>query len=308
LIRTLLPVETQQRATSIQQPSAFALPMPPFTRILSDIHYGDRASRVRVLGQIAPLLDGPARIVMNGDTLDTRMGSHPGRTAELLGSVREFFTHRSPPAELITGNHDTDISDTHALELAGGRVFVTHGDVLFEDIVPWGRDAPLIRRLIAEENAKLTAAERAVLETQLAVIRRVAARLPQRHQVEPEFWKYVRSFLADTLWPPDRALRILRTWRDAPGRAAALLRTHRPRAGFIVIGHFHRPGVWQTADGRVVINTGSFCPPLGGAVVDVSADRLVVRKVREVRGEFRVDGVLAEFPIAEVGPPGRGAR
>lgn len=273
----------------------------PFTRIISDVHYGDRASRVRSLGQIGPLLDGPARIVVNGDTLDTRAGAHPQRTAELIAEVREFFAHQSPPANLLTGNHDNDISDTHALELAGGRVFITHGDVLFDDIVPWGRDAPLIRRLIAEENAKLTAAERAGLETQLAVIRRVAARLPQRHQVEPEFWKYVRSFLADTLWPPDRALRILRTWREAPGRAAALLQAHRPGAGFIVIGHFHRPGVWPTAGGRVVINTGSFCPPLGGTVVDVSADQVIVRRVREVRGEFRADGVLAEFPIAEVG-------
>lgn len=270
----------------------------PFTRIFSDLHYGDRASRVHSLGQIAPLLDGPARIVVNGDTLDTRPGKHPRRTAELLAEVRRFFADESPPADLLTGNHDNDISETHALELPGGRVFITHGDVLFEDIVPWGRDAPLIRRLVAEENAQLTAAERAVLETQLAVIRRVAARLPQRHQMEPEFWKYVGSFLADTLWPPDRALRIIRTWREAPERAAALLQTHRPAAGFIVIGHFHRPGVWKTASGRIVINTGSFCPPLGGAVVDVSAHRLVVRRVREVRGEFRPDAVLAEFALA----------
>ena len=114
----------------------------PFTRIFSDLHYGDRASRVRSLGQIAPLLDGPARIVVNGDTLDTRPGKHPRRTAELLAEVRRFFADESPPADLLTGNHDNDISETHALELAGGRVFITHGDVLFEDIVPWGRDAP----------------------------------------------------------------------------------------------------------------------------------------------------------------------
>jgi predicted phosphodiesterase len=269
-----------------------------FVRIISDLHYGDRASRVRRLGQIAPLLDGPERIVVNGDTLDTRLGKHPQRTTELLGNVREFFAHESPPAVLVTGNHDNDISPTHALELGGGRVFVTHGDVLFEDIVPWGRDAPLIRRLVAEENARLAPAERAVLETQLAVIRRVAARLPQRHQVEPRFWKYLGSFLADTLWPPDRALRIIRTWREAPERASALLQAHRPGAGFIVLGHFHRPGVWRTAGGRVVINTGSFCPPLGGAVVDVSAGQVTVRQVREIRGEFRPGAVLAEFALA----------
>jgi predicted phosphodiesterase len=268
-----------------------------FTRIISDLHYGDRASRVKRLRQIAPLLDGPARIVVNGDALDTRLGDHPERTLALRDEVLGFFARESPPATLLTGNHDNDISAHHALDLAAGAVFVTHGDVLFDEIVPWGRDVPLIRKLMAEEWAGRPAAQRESLEHRFEVLRLVAARLPQRHQVEPNLWKYVRSYLADTMWPPDRALRIMRTWREAPARVAALLQAHRPAARYGVIGHLHKPGVWTQPGGRVVINTGSFCPPLGGAVVDLHPDRLVVRRFREVGGEFRTDETIAELAL-----------
>ena len=179
-----------------------------FTRIISDLHYGDRASRVKRLCQIAPLLDGPARLVVNGDALDTRLGAHPARTMALRDEVLDFFARESPPAQLLTGNHDNDISSLHALDLAGGTVFVTHGDVLFDEIVPWGRDVPMIRRLMAEAWARRPADQRDSLEHRLQVMRSVASRLPQRHQVEPNLWKYIGSYLSDTLWPPDRFLRI----------------------------------------------------------------------------------------------------
>ena len=47
-----------------------------------------------------------------------------GREAflEFIAPYRERLT-------LLTGNHDPDISPHHHLELAGGRVLVTHGDV-----------------------------------------------------------------------------------------------------------------------------------------------------------------------------------
>ena len=73
-----------------------------FTRIISDLHYGDRASRVKRLRQIAPLLDGPARLVVNGDALDTRLGAHPARTMALRDEVLDFFARESPPAQLLT--------------------------------------------------------------------------------------------------------------------------------------------------------------------------------------------------------------
>ena len=42
------------------------------TRVISDVHYADRGSRVRSLSQLRPLLEGVDELAINGDTLDTR--------------------------------------------------------------------------------------------------------------------------------------------------------------------------------------------------------------------------------------------
>jgi predicted phosphodiesterase len=270
-----------------------------FTRILSDIHYGDRASRVLRLAQLRPLLDGPVRLVLNGDTLDTRPGTRPDFTAALRNEVHAWIAALGVPVDLLTGNHDPDLTALHELDLAHGEIFVTHGDIIFDNIVPWGRDAVRIGRLITAELALLAPTARHRVEDRLAVWRRVAAQIPQRHQSEPHRLKYALRFAADTVWPPLRAFRILAAWRNAPALASALTRRHRPNARFVLTGHTHRPGVWRTSNGVIVINTGSFCPPLGGSVVDVSRDRLIVRRVDVRKGEFHPGTTVAEFALAD---------
>jgi len=198
----------------------------------------------------------------------------------------------------VTGNHDPDLSAVHALDLAGGRVLAVHGDILFEQIVPWGRDAPLIARLLAEERAKLSPGVEQELAAQLALWRRIAARVPQRHQSERHGLKYALRFAADTIWPPLRVARILRAWQEEKRRAAGFLQRHRPAAQIMVVGHTHFPRWWRVPHGPVVINTGSFCAPFGGFVADLTPDRISVRRVDRRGGEFRPGATVAEFPLA----------
>ena len=269
-----------------------------FTRILSDIHYGDHASRVHRLAQLLPLIDGPSNIVLNGDTLDTRRGPRPAFTAELRAEILSWIASSQIPIELLTGNHDPDISAVHDLTLADGRVYVTHGDVIFDNIVPWGRDATHISRLIAAELAQLEPAARILLAERLAIWRRIAAQIPQRHQSEANRLKYLLHFAADTVWPPLRTFRVLAAWRNAPRLSAELARQHYPHASFMLTGHTHRPGIWRQPNGVTVINTGSFCPPTGGYTIDLHPSRLVVRPVESRHGEFYPGTPLAEFSLA----------
>jgi predicted phosphodiesterase len=264
------------------------------TRIFSDVHYGDRASGVLAVRQLRGLTDGVESIILNGDTLDTRAGPHPERMAEQRAEVLAYFSDAAGAVTYVTGNHDPDISVCHACELAGGEVFVTHGDVVFDEIVPWGRDAGVIRRRLREV---WPAHGGATLEEQLAAWRLVAAEIPQRHQSERHPLKYALRFAADTIWPPWKALLILNAWRIQPPRIAALTRRHRPSARFAIVGHTHYPGIW-TVDGVTVINTGSFCGPLGGLTVDIEPGRLAVRRLERVRGEYRAGKMLREFTLA----------
>lgn len=270
----------------------------PLTRVLSDIHFGDHASRVDRLTHLRPLLDGVSHVVLNGDTLDTRPGPNPAHTAECRARVVDFFPRHAPTTTYLTGNHDADFSALHHLDLAGGKVFVTHGDIFFDDIVPWSHDATLIARGIAKELLGVPTALHHDLDHRLAVIRRVAAAIPQRHQSERNRLKFALQYIADTVWPPTRMLRVIQAWRIAPRRAAEITRRHRPSAGFVLCGHTHRPGIWAERAGITVINTGSFCRPLSGCVVDLCEESVQVRRVEQRRGEFHPGEVVAMFPLA----------
>jgi predicted phosphodiesterase len=267
------------------------------TRILSDIHYGDQSSRVLRLAQMRPLFDGVDRLILNGDTLDTRPGPAPDHTAEIRAHVLEFFPRMVPAMTFLSGNHDADFTSTHYVDLADGAVFVTHGDIFFDNIVPWSADVPLITRLLHEEFAPVPEARRRDLDVRLAVFRRVAARVPQRHQSERNRLKYIASLFIDTVWPPLRIVNIFRSWRAMPQRASETARRYRPQAKFILAGHTHRPGIWPTP-GVTVINTGAFCRPFGSFAVDVTEETLTVRTIEFRRDEFRVGTTVAEFPLA----------
>jgi UDP-2,3-diacylglucosamine pyrophosphatase LpxH len=253
---------------------------------------------VAQLEQLRPLCDGVNHLVLNGDTLDTRPGPSPDHTAECRDRVRAFFPGVVPRATFLTGNHDADFSPDHHIDLADGAVYVVHGDIFFDDIVPWSADAPLISRRIAEEMARLSPSLHHDLEQRLALFRRVAASIPQRHQSEKQSLKYTLRYLADTVWPPLRVLRVLRAWKHAPLLGAALARQHRPKAKFVLAGHTHRPGIWPHRSYATVVNTGSFCPPLGGLCVDVTPGRLTVRRVTTRRGEFFPGETVGTFPLA----------
>ncbi|HYD83325.1 MAG TPA: hypothetical protein VEA63_04720, partial [Opitutus sp.] len=230
--------------------------------------------------------------------LDTRPGHAPGFVAALRSDVDRFFHLAALPTTCLTGNHDPDFSAHHHLELANGGVFLTHGDILFEDIVPWSQDARLARDLVAAELAKLSPAERHDVASRLSAYRRAAFAIPQRHQSAPRGLQHLLGLAQETIWPPTRVFRILRAWREVPSRVDRFLREHRPNARFFIMGHTHRLGALRTAGGIVVLNTGSFCPPGGGGVIDLTPDSLSLRRVERSGAGFRLGRTLAEFSLA----------
>jgi predicted phosphodiesterase len=265
-------------------------------RIFSDIHFGDRSSQVHSLAQLRPLADGATTIILNGDTVDTRPSPDPDFSARCRAEVTDFFAHFGPPVQLVTGNHDPDISADHAVDLAGGQVFVIHGDLVFDEMVPWAADAAVIGERVRRRLGP--AADRGPLEAQLTAFRAVAATIPQRHQSERNGWKYLAGLAQDVVWPPWRVTRIARAWWVYPGRIRALAQIHRPAVRFVLTGHTHLPGIWRRAGGPVVINTGSYCLPIGGYAADLTASALTIRRVRRKAGEFRIGEVIAQFPLS----------
>jgi predicted phosphodiesterase len=266
-------------------------------RIISDVHYADRSSRVRSLEQLRPLLEGATALVVNGDMLDTRPSRDPEGTAQARRAVRDFAATAGVPVTFLTGNHDPDISAAHSLEFADGRILVTHGDVLFDSIVPWSKDAPMIRTRIIAALAALPAGESERFEGRIQAFRSVAASVPQLHQSEKDPLRYMMRFMSDTVWPPQRAMTILKSWSETPERAASFARRHRPKAGFVVMGHTHKPGVWKTRSGLVVINTGSFTRPFGAMGAEITSGELRVHRIESRKGRFHRGADVAQYAL-----------
>jgi predicted phosphodiesterase len=265
-------------------------------RILSDLHVYDARSQVRDLGQLEPLLAGVRTLVINGDSCEMR----PGVPTPDITRLQGFFRARVPEVIFVTGNHDPDISGTHELLLAGGRVWVTHGDVCFDDLTPWSRKQPDLVRAVRQLLAADPAADYRELGVRLRVARE-AARLvgaeldPADRRVSAQFVR-----LWDTFFPPRQIIAMLRAWRDLPALSAGLAAAQRPSAQVVVTGHVHFPRVWIRSPGPAVINTGSFFSPLGGHLVDVAGDRVFVRRIRRSRGQFEAGRLVAEIPLTAV--------
>ncbi len=263
-------------------------------RILSDLHLFDAATQVRDLRQLEPLLADVHTLVINGDSCELLHGHNAGR----LPAMQRFFRERVPEVIFVTGNHDPAISEVHELLLADGRVWVTHGDICFDDLTPWSRNQPELVALVRAELAREPAGDYRAIPVRLRVARTVAG------QLEEKVDRLDRSLRARLLWlwhtflPPRQPIAMLRAWRELPARAAALAAAQRPSAQVVVTGHVHLPGVWTPRPGPTVINTGSFLAPLGGHLVDLVGEEVGVRRITRHKGGFHPGKTIAEIQLS----------
>jgi len=263
-------------------------------RILSDLHLFDAGTRVREPGQLEPLLAGVQTLVINGDSCEMLHGHHVREAREMQG----FFRARVPEVIFITGNHDPTISELHELLLADGRVWVTHGDICFDDLTPWSRHRIELASLVQSELAREPAADYRDIAVRLRVSRAACQQLEETvDRLDPSLRARL-GWLWHTLFPPRQPLAMLRAWRELPARAAALAVAQRPSAQVVVTGHVHLPGVWRRTDGPTVINTGSFFAPLGGHLVDLAGDLVRVRRIVRHRGQFHPGRQIAELRLS----------
>jgi predicted phosphodiesterase len=266
-------------------------------RILSDIHLGHPGSIVEEASQLTPLFREAKTVIFNGDTVELRYirGRRIGMRNSMI--MRDTCLEAGARPVFINGNHDPILSDLCHVDLEGGAVLVTHGDLLFHDISPWSHDAGILgaahtRELEGLKNddalldfeKRLKASKRAVLAIEL-----------HKTGLRRDALSALRTVLREC-WPPWRPLQIFHSWAVTPERAEALARTFRPGARFILIGHTHNSGFWER-NGRTIINTGGFFPLSKRMAVDLEGGVLTVRRIVVENGEFRTREVLRRFSV-----------
>lgn len=272
--------------------------MSQITRIVSDVHFGHKASYVRDLSQLAPLLEGADRVIFNGDSVEMRFLEEREQAGLDAALFRTWCAHTGIEAVFVTGNHDPFLTDIDHVELADGSVLITHGDILFRGVSPWSAESgTLVRAHTREIEALGDCADfelylRAAKRTMLAV-----EHLGPKMRHAGRSTALLTSFLHE-IWPPWRPLRILGCWLRTPRRANAVVAQFRPQARFAIIGHLHWAGIWPMKD-RVVINTGSFLPFSRRYAVDIveESGEVVVWNVVGRRKEFRLGTEAARFAL-----------
>ena len=249
--------------------------------ILSDLHLGLPASKIDSVEQLRPLLEGAGTVVFNGDTFQELALEFRSRAEGLLSDLRNLCGELGVETVFIPGNHDPGWEGPGWLELADGKIIVTHGDAVMWGGSPWSRESitrsDKVRELWAEnKEADYDPGERLGLARKIAVL------------LEPSTVPKGRSIIRrvmDALNPPRRSLEILRVWISQADRAAMFAERYFPKAEVLVLGHFHWRGTW-TKSGRLIVNTGAYVSPHGASWVGYSDGWLKVGNVEEEDGVF----------------------
>jgi predicted phosphodiesterase len=225
-------------------------------RLFSDLHLAHPVSRIRQVAALRPLLAGAGTVIFNGDTWQELTRSVRERSAAMVAELQALCADVGCTPVFLSGNHDPGWAGPGWIELAGGRIVVTHGDALLPDGSPWKREILVNGARVLELWREHPAAGTEVTE-RLQLARDIARALPSPEPVGGK-WLWQRAW--DAVTPPRRGLHILEAWWNQSALAAEFCRQYFPAAEVLVIGHFHWSGCWLR-DGRRIINTGSFVNP-----------------------------------------------
>ena len=251
------------------------------TRIISDLHLGHSASRLKSVEMLSPVLDEVDHLILAGDVWQQRKFGFRQEDAErLFDELLSLAKKRGVEVEVLRGNHDPD-SGKGVAWLSDRSILVTHGDAVYDDATPWSREIGnyreeidcIIEKYALKSNRAEVCSDRA---REIALTLKVSP-LPK---LPSPF-----DFFLTALWPLSRSIEMFRVWRGMGKEGLRFLDRAGEGACVLVCGHFHQAGIWE-ADGKAMINTGAFMQGSHPWAVDVNGDKLTARELVLYDGAF----------------------
>lgn len=261
-------------------------------RILSDLHLGHRVSKIERVEALRPLIAGAGTVVFNGDTWQELALRLRERSQVMLDELHALCREEGADAIFLPGNHDPGWPGQGWLELADGRVVVTHGDTIYHDSAPWSRYAIRKQQEILDLWRDRASAGTDVAERfQLA---RDVARLlsPKDFPHGKALWQRA----LDAAYPPSRAFKMLHVWATMAEAGGMYADRYFPDAEILVLGHFHRSGIWNRR-GRLIINTGAFIDPCGLMFAELRDGMLTCVEIDESADCYRPGNILGVWRL-----------
>ena len=255
--------------------------------VLSDLHLGSKASHAASrLDDIARVGAGFDRVILNGDTLDRCYTDPCGDDSALrfIEMARTCCASRNGSPELLTGNHDPAISNTHWIYDEHSRTLIFHGDCIRDYTHPTKRDDQRLMAKLKERWAALGGRPEAF-----------AALHENYRQVQLQYLpiinpykkaKTVMQYALSLIYPPRRPFDIIHYWMTAPKLALKLATGFDRAVSNVVVGHTHKPGSWNI-NGVGVFNTGSYMPMSGAFAVCIDGERIEHVPMEKLAGAAR---------------------
>lgn len=284
------PDTFQLRVSSVVEFFGLRIVMKLPVRIFSDLHLGHKASRISDVETLRPLFRGAGTVVFNGDTWEELSETWREASGRMLDHLRRILAEEDCDVIFLSGNHDPGWEGRGWLELAGGKIIVTHGDALLRDGAPWKREMLAGRKDIDRlwENFPEASTDPAARHE---LAREIARRFPTRRHAEG------RSLVArviDAAFPPRRAMEMILAWLRQGRMGADFCERYFPDAEIIVNGHFHCAGT-RMARGKIVLNTGSFVVPGPAKWVQWDGETLSTGMIREAPGGCEMSDANGEW-------------
>jgi predicted phosphodiesterase len=275
---------------------SFAYP----ARLLSDLHLGHDVSTIQSVAQLAPLLEGIATLILNGDTVESKLASFRDRSQGMLEELRALASDRGVEVVLLNGNHDPSLWPHDWLDLAEGRVFVTHGHVLLPMVSPWSAKLRACRPAMDAIAAQFTPGDLAQMDQRFERTRRWSeTMIATQVRQSGTGWSAKLGMAWRELWPPTRPWNVFKVWANLPRIAGRFVEEFRPACQVMLFGHTHRAAWWRR-NGRLLVNTGgfvSFASPL--AVEFPNENEVRIRRVDLRNGQFQLGKIVAKETLSK---------
>ncbi|MDP7008775.1 MAG: metallophosphoesterase family protein [Phycisphaerales bacterium] len=257
--------------------------------VLSDLHLCKRLSTIDDVDQLRPLWQGVDTLILNGDTEESYSKKYAkdsqAKTKELLA----LASSDGVDVVFLNGNHDPMISDNHAIKIHNDSILIMHGHAVFPEVAPWTWYA---KKIIAHRKQVLAELGNSY-EAQLHSTQIVSDRSAKSRAIKNR--PSLLGIPYRTVWC---IIKILHTWHRFSRITDAWVSQYSPKSKFVVVGHTHHAGIWETKN-RVIINTGCFGFPSHPRGILIEQNTLQVYRIKKQQNEYVLHQLLDSWDFDE---------
>jgi predicted phosphodiesterase len=191
-------------------------------------------------------------VIFNGDTINWTSNYQQNDTEAVVEHIQKICSEDSVTPLILAGNADFLISDEHFFYHEDSQTFVFHGEVVFPEVSPWRLEHKLLNKRYCDflkDNSHKFDSE---LDLKFAASKHVI----NIYEFDDSFQKKL-YYRFPWIINPVSWFNLLKVWKTFPKRTAEFAKCYYPDVKHVVVGHFHKAGIWNI-DGIEVICTGAF--------------------------------------------------